>query len=151
MRATGRKRLRNRAPAGTSYGNTFLGQTSDPSASTSGTSSAHDNVPEIQIPSVPYVPPPAYDPTAPDPYYPQFDDHDAYFPVEEQHLVSLKNRVEYSAKTVPPDLIAPEREEAKAVLKLFFKKQGLSNSVSVRLNLKSLMFDLLDRKRAYNT
>ncbi|KAG2314930.1 hypothetical protein Bca52824_018052 [Brassica carinata] len=82
MRPTGRKRLRNRAAAEISYGNTFLGQTSDPSASTSGTSS----VPETQIPSVPYVPPPAYDPTAPAPYYPQFDDHDAYFPIEEQHL-----------------------------------------------------------------
>ncbi|KAG2331010.1 hypothetical protein Bca52824_002190 [Brassica carinata] len=57
--ASGRKRLRNRA-TGTSYGSTFLAQP-DPSASTSGTSSAPKNVPESQIPSVSYVRPQAYD------------------------------------------------------------------------------------------
>ncbi|KAG2298615.1 hypothetical protein Bca52824_035087 [Brassica carinata] len=61
--ASGRKRLRNRA-TGTSYGNTFLAQP-DPSASTSGTSSAPENVPESQIPSVPYVRPQTYDPRGP--------------------------------------------------------------------------------------
>lgn len=53
----------------------------------------------------------------------------------------LKNRVvEYSARPVPPNLIAAEKEEAKAVLTLFFKKQGLSNSVSVRIINKSDLF-----------
>lgn len=52
----------------------------------------------------------------------------------------IKNRVEYSARPVPPNLIAAEKEEAKAVLTLFFKKQGLSNSVSVRIINKSDLF-----------
>ncbi|KAG2311891.1 hypothetical protein Bca52824_023448 [Brassica carinata] len=65
---------------------TFLGQ-SDPSASTSGTSSGRDNVPESQIPAAaPYVPPQAYDPGV---YYPQlqaphYDDPAAYYPHHQQ-------------------------------------------------------------------
>lgn len=54
--------------------------------------------------------------------------------------VRLKNRVEFSPRPVPPNLIAAEKEEAKAVLTLFFKKQGLSNSVSSRLINKSDQF-----------
>ncbi|KAL0886654.1 hypothetical protein Bca101_010637 [Brassica carinata] len=73
--AGGRKRLRNRG-RGISYGSTFLGQT-DPSGSTSRTP---DNVPESQIPSVPYVRPQAVDHVAP--YIPQYDDA-AYFTYEE--------------------------------------------------------------------
>jgi len=54
--------------------------------------------------------------------------------------VRLKNRVEFSPRPVPPNLIAAEKEEAKAVLTLFFKKQGLSNSLSSRLINKSDLF-----------
>ncbi|KAL0729842.1 hypothetical protein Bca4012_025935 [Brassica carinata] len=73
--AGGRNRLRNRG-RGTSYGSTFLGQT-DPSAAST---SAFDNVPDSQIPSVPYVRPQAVDHVAP--YIPQYDDA-AYFTYEE--------------------------------------------------------------------
>lgn len=54
--------------------------------------------------------------------------------------IRLKNRVEFSPRPVPPNLIAAEKEEAKAVLTLFFKKQGLSNSVSARIINKSEQF-----------
>ncbi|KAF3552491.1 hypothetical protein DY000_02008490 [Brassica cretica] len=64
--AAGRQRLRNLAPKN-SYASTFLPQP-DPSASTSGTASGQENVPESQVPTAPYVPPHAYDPEA---YYPQ--------------------------------------------------------------------------------
>ncbi|CAH8372954.1 unnamed protein product [Eruca vesicaria subsp. sativa] len=59
---------------------------------------------------------------------------------QESFRLRLKNRVEYSARPVPPNLIAAEKEEAKAVLTLFFKKQGFSNSVSVRIINKSDLF-----------
>ncbi|KAF3505996.1 hypothetical protein F2Q69_00005252 [Brassica cretica] len=73
--ASGRQRLRNLAPKNT-YASTFLGQP-NPSASTSGTASDQENVPEIQVPTAPYVPPQAYDHEA---YCPQFDDPDQFFP-----------------------------------------------------------------------
>ncbi|KAF3513862.1 hypothetical protein F2Q69_00007840 [Brassica cretica] len=73
--AAGRQRLRNLAPKN-SYASTFLPQP-DPSASTSGTASGQENVPESQVPTAPYVPPHAYDPEA---YYPQFDDPAQFFP-----------------------------------------------------------------------
>ncbi|XP_030953638.1 transcription termination factor MTERF5, chloroplastic [Quercus lobata] len=43
----------------------------------------------------------------------------------------------FSLKVVSPTLLAAEREEAKAVLSLFFKKQGLSNAVATRTINKS--------------
>ncbi|KAH1048025.1 hypothetical protein J1N35_038809 [Gossypium stocksii] len=45
-----------------------------------------------------------------------------------------------SLRVVPPTLIAAEKEEAKAVLTLFFKKQGLSNAVAARIINKSDLF-----------
>ncbi|KAH0904037.1 hypothetical protein HID58_043540 [Brassica napus] len=71
----GKQRLRNLAPKN-SYVSTFLPQL-DPSASTSGTASGQENVPESQVPTAPYVPPHAYDPEA---YYPEFDDLAQFFP-----------------------------------------------------------------------
>jgi mTERF domain-containing protein len=59
---------------------------------------------------------------------------------QETNGIRLKNRVEFSPRPVPPNLIAAEKEEAKAVLTLFFKKQGLSNSLSSRLINKSDLF-----------
>ncbi|KAK6153148.1 hypothetical protein DH2020_012787 [Rehmannia glutinosa] len=38
----------------------------------------------------------------------------------------------FSLRLVPPTLLAAEKEEAKAVLTLFLKKQGLSNAVAAR-------------------
>ncbi|KAH0860263.1 hypothetical protein HID58_088524 [Brassica napus] len=59
------------------YASNFLPQ-SDPSASTSGTASGQENVPDSQVPNAdPYVPPQAYDPEA---YYPRFDDPAQFFP-----------------------------------------------------------------------
>ncbi|KAE8703167.1 ankyrin-3-like [Hibiscus syriacus] len=46
----------------------------------------------------------------------------------------------FSSRVVPPTLIAAEKEEAKAVLTLFFKKQGLSNAVAARIINKSDLF-----------
>ncbi|KAI4348289.1 hypothetical protein L6164_009025 [Bauhinia variegata] len=40
-------------------------------------------------------------------------------------------------KVMPPTLLVAEKEEAKAVLTLFFKKQGLSNAVATRTINKS--------------
>ncbi|KAL0667427.1 hypothetical protein Bca4012_030131 [Brassica carinata] len=63
--ANGRQRIRNLTPRN-SYASNFLPQ-SDPSASTSGTASGQENVPDSQY-ADPYVPPQAYDPEA---YYPR--------------------------------------------------------------------------------
>lgn len=41
---------------------------------------------------------------------------------------------------VSPTLIAAEKEEAKAVMNLFLKKQGLSNAVAARIINKSDVF-----------
>ncbi|KAF3435193.1 hypothetical protein FNV43_RR22280 [Rhamnella rubrinervis] len=46
----------------------------------------------------------------------------------------------FSLKVVPPTLLAAEKEEAKAVLTLFLKKQGLSNTVAARTINKSDFF-----------
>lgn len=43
-------------------------------------------------------------------------------------------------RTVSPSLLASEKEEAKAILTLFLKKQGLSNAVAVRTTNKSDLF-----------
>ncbi|XP_062151588.1 transcription termination factor MTERF5, chloroplastic isoform X2 [Alnus glutinosa] len=43
----------------------------------------------------------------------------------------------FNLKVVPPALLAAEKEEAKAVLTLFLKKQGLSNAVASRTINKS--------------
>lgn len=46
----------------------------------------------------------------------------------------------FNLRVVPPTLIAAEREEAKAVLTLFLKKQGLRNAVAARTINKSDLF-----------
>ncbi|XP_007019633.2 PREDICTED: transcription termination factor MTERF5, chloroplastic [Theobroma cacao] len=46
----------------------------------------------------------------------------------------------FSLRVVPPTLITAEKEEAKAVLTLFLKKQGLSNAVAARIINKSGLF-----------
>lgn len=46
----------------------------------------------------------------------------------------------FSVRLVPPNLLAAEKEEAKAVLTLFLKKQGLSNAVAARTTNKSEPF-----------
>jgi mTERF domain-containing protein len=46
----------------------------------------------------------------------------------------------FNLKVVPPALLAAEKEEAKAVLTLFLKKQGLSNAVASRTINKSDLF-----------
>ncbi|KAL5751778.1 hypothetical protein ACOSQ2_022285 [Xanthoceras sorbifolium] len=46
----------------------------------------------------------------------------------------------FSSEIVPPTLIAAEKEEAKAVLTLFLKKQGLSKSIAARTINKSELF-----------
>ncbi|XP_048317826.2 transcription termination factor MTERF5, chloroplastic [Ziziphus jujuba] len=46
----------------------------------------------------------------------------------------------YSLKVVPHTLLAAEKEEAKAVLTLFLKKQGLSNAIAARTINKSDLF-----------
>jgi len=43
-------------------------------------------------------------------------------------------------RVVPATLVAAEKEEAKAVLNLFLKKQGLSNAVAARTINKSDIF-----------
>ncbi|KAH0852617.1 LOW QUALITY PROTEIN: hypothetical protein HID58_093855, partial [Brassica napus] len=58
-----------------SYASNFFPQ-SDPSASTSGTASGQENVPDSQY-ADPYVPPQAYDPEA---YYPRFGNPAQFFP-----------------------------------------------------------------------
>lgn len=45
-----------------------------------------------------------------------------------------------SLRLVSPTLLAAEKEEAKAVLTLFLKKQGLSNAVAARTINKSDAF-----------
>ncbi|KAL6994457.1 Transcription termination factor mterf5, chloroplastic [Sarracenia purpurea var. burkii] len=46
----------------------------------------------------------------------------------------------FSLRVVPPNLLAAEKEEARAVLTLFLKKQGLSNAVAARTINKSEHF-----------
>ncbi|GKV41354.1 hypothetical protein SLEP1_g48895 [Rubroshorea leprosula] len=46
----------------------------------------------------------------------------------------------FTLRLVPPNLMAAEKEEAKAVLTLFLKKQGLSNTVAARVINKSDLF-----------
>ncbi|KAA8531089.1 hypothetical protein F0562_005798 [Nyssa sinensis] len=46
----------------------------------------------------------------------------------------------FSTRLVPPNLLAAEKEEAKAILTLFLKKQGLSNTVAARTINKSDLF-----------
>ncbi|KDP46315.1 hypothetical protein JCGZ_10155 [Jatropha curcas] len=46
----------------------------------------------------------------------------------------------FSSRVVPPTLLAAEKEEAKAVLTLFLKKQGLSHAVAARTINKSDLF-----------
>ncbi|KAF5197861.1 Transcription termination factor mterf5 protein [Thalictrum thalictroides] len=64
-----------------------------------------------------------------------------YFP-QQQHLFRA-NCVEsgvdgvHNFRVVPSNLLAAEKEEAKAVLTLFFRKQGLSNALAARAINKS--------------
>ncbi|KAL3644041.1 Transcription termination factor mterf5, chloroplastic [Castilleja foliolosa] len=51
-----------------------------------------------------------------------------------------KQNGSFSLRLVPPTLLAAEKEEAKAVLTLFLKKQGLSNAVAARTINKSDAF-----------
>lgn len=46
----------------------------------------------------------------------------------------------HDLSTIPSSLLTAEREEAKAVLTLFLRKQGLSNTVSARIINKSDRF-----------
>lgn len=46
----------------------------------------------------------------------------------------------FSLRVVPPNLLAAEKEEAKAVLTLFLKKQGLTNAAAARTINKSDLF-----------
>ncbi|KAG2275141.1 hypothetical protein Bca52824_057696 [Brassica carinata] len=72
--ASGRQIIRNLTHRN-SYASNFLPQL-DPLASTSGTASGQENVPDSQY-ADPYVPPQAYDPEA---YYPRFDNPAQFFP-----------------------------------------------------------------------
>ncbi|KAH0847470.1 hypothetical protein HID58_091742, partial [Brassica napus] len=72
--ASGRQIIRNLTHRN-SYASNFFPQ-SDPSASTSGTASGQENVPDSQY-ADPYVPPQAYDPEA---YYPRFGNPAQFFP-----------------------------------------------------------------------
>ncbi|XP_028547794.1 transcription termination factor MTERF5, chloroplastic isoform X2 [Dendrobium catenatum] len=47
---------------------------------------------------------------------------------------------DHSFEAVPLSLLTAEREEAKAVLSLFLRKQGLSNAVALRIAKKSELF-----------
>ncbi|KAL5998609.1 hypothetical protein ACLOJK_009552, partial [Asimina triloba] len=60
-------------------------------------------------------------------------------PILHNHTIVAETGVDGSLSftTVPSSLLAAEREEAKAVLKLFLKKQGLSNAVAARTINKS--------------
>lgn len=55
------------------------------------------------------------------------------------HSLQLISGIDGSldSKLMPPTLLAAEKEEAKAVLTLFLKKQGLSNAVAARTINKS--------------
>ncbi|XP_042001490.1 transcription termination factor MTERF5, chloroplastic-like [Salvia splendens] len=55
-------------------------------------------------------------------------------------LCRAKHDGSFILRIVPPTLLAAEKEEAKAVLTLFLKKQGLSNAVAVRTINKSDAF-----------
>lgn len=46
----------------------------------------------------------------------------------------------FSVRVVPPSLLAAEKEEAKAVLNLFLKKQGLSHITAIRTINKADFF-----------
>ncbi|XP_059640771.1 transcription termination factor MTERF5, chloroplastic [Cornus florida] len=46
----------------------------------------------------------------------------------------------FNTRVVPPNLLVAEKEEAKAVLTLFLKKQGLTNTVATRTINKSDLF-----------
>lgn len=59
---------------------------------------------------------------------------------QEKSGICFKNIVALSQRQVPPSLIAAEKEEGKAVLSLFLKKLGLSNTFAVRIINKSDRF-----------
>lgn len=54
--------------------------------------------------------------------------------------ISVLTDGSFSLRLVPPTLLAAEKEEAKAVLNLFFKKQGLTNTAAARIINKSDLF-----------
>ncbi|XP_010556273.1 PREDICTED: transcription termination factor MTERF5, chloroplastic isoform X2 [Tarenaya hassleriana] len=60
---------------------------------------------------------------------------------QEKSAVRFKNLVvSFNPRPVPPSLIIAEKEEAKAVLSLFLKKLGFSNTFAVRTINKSDLF-----------
>ncbi|KAF3589438.1 hypothetical protein F2Q69_00028695 [Brassica cretica] len=91
-----RQRLRNLTPK-SSYASNFL-PLPDPSASTSGTASGQENVPDSQVPTAhPYVPPQAYDPEA---YYPRWQSLRPSFipePNPEEHAELERRSDEHSS------------------------------------------------------
>ncbi|KAF3484846.1 hypothetical protein F2Q69_00055246 [Brassica cretica] len=91
--ASGRQRIKNLMPRN-SYASNFLPQ-SDPSASTSGTASGQENVPDSQY-AEPYVPPQAYDPEA---YFPWFDDPAQFFPQDK--FAFMANMFDLMIETTP--------------------------------------------------
>ena len=109
--ASGRQRLRNLTPRN-SYANTFLGQV-DPSASSSGTSSGQENVPESQVPTAPYVPPQPYDPAA---YYPQFDDPAPFYPQYDETPQQPRHDQHHSPHHPQQQFTAPEAAPAPAAV-----------------------------------
>lgn len=58
------------------------------------------------------------------------------------YITTAESRVDgsLSLRVVSPTLLAAEKEEAKAVLTLFLKKQGLSKAVAARTINKSDLF-----------
>ncbi|KAG2334078.1 hypothetical protein Bca52824_005258 [Brassica carinata] len=120
--AGGRQRLRNLAPKN-SYASTFLGQP-NPSASTSGTSSGKENVPESQVPTAPYVPPHAYDPDPAAyylqsdnlaPFYPQYDE-----PPQQPRSTEFGFRVSSSLPSLAVDGYFRRRRLFSSISPLFF-------------------------------
>ncbi|KAL0762813.1 hypothetical protein Bca101_078964 [Brassica carinata] len=106
--ASGRQRLRNLTPTN-SYASNFLPQ-SDPSASTSGTASGQENVPDSQY-ADPYVPPQAYDPEA---YYPRFEDPAQFFPQYDEPPQQPQNEQHHPPHHPQQQSTAPEAAPAPA-------------------------------------
>ncbi|WZZ72313.1 hypothetical protein YC2023_083683 [Brassica napus] len=104
--ASGRQRIRNLTPRN-SYASNFLPQ-SDPSASTSGTASGQENVPDSQY-ADPYVPPQAYDPEA---YYPRFNNPAQFFPQYDEPPQQPRNEQHHPPHHPQQQSTAPEAAPA---------------------------------------
>ncbi|KAF3486688.1 hypothetical protein F2Q69_00053606 [Brassica cretica] len=121
--ASGRQRLRNLTPRN-SYASNFLPQ-SDPSASTSGTASGQENVPDSQY-ADPYVPPQAYDPEA---YYPPFDDPAQFFPQYDEPPQQPRNE-QHHPPHHPQQQQKSDAREMQSFYQHYYKKyiQALLNA-----------------------